>query len=40
MSIFLIFFPYSFDELINTGLTRAKHNLFFINFGNNDFDYN
>ena len=31
-------FPYSFDELIYAGLTRAKNNLFFINFGNNDFD--
>lgn len=31
-------FPYSFEELIYAGLTRAKSNLFFINFGNNDFD--
>ena len=31
-------FLYSFNELIYAGLTRAKNNLFFINFGNDDFD--
>jgi hypothetical protein len=31
-------FSDSIDELIYAGLTRAKNKLFFINFGNNDFD--
>lgn len=31
-------FNYSFDELLYTGLTRCKRNLFVINFGNAEYD--
>lgn len=31
-------FNYSFDELLYTGLTRCRHNLIIINFGNQEYD--